>query len=325
MEIGESTLSGADVLLHHFFERQAELRPGKTAVVWGGEEMTYGELERRANQVARYLRGNGIGNGSAVGLLLPRSAELYVALLGILKAGAAYVPLDPEYPPERLQFILADCGARALVTTSALAAKAGKFAGKLVQLETQAGEIAAEPETKLSARETGATGRDACYIIYTSGSTGRPKGVLIEHRSACNLVEAEGEIFQVQPGDRVYQGFSIAFDASVEEIWLAFFARAVLVAATREMVQDPAGLGRRLTVAGVTVLSCVPTLLAMLEDDIPTLRLLILGGEECPQGLVNRWCRRGRISFIRCGPTFYIGGLMDGSLQPKTFSRHCSL
>ena len=141
---------------------------------------------------------------------------------------------------------------------------------KLLALDECQREIAAQPADRLSRADTGTTPEDLCYVIYTSGTTGKPKGVEIEHRSACHLVRAEGKLFQVQPRDRVYQGFSLAFDASVEEVWLAFFAGATLVVGTKEMVRSGAALSRMLADAGVTVLSCVPTLLAMMDEDVPT-------------------------------------------------------
>lgn len=290
-------------MLHELFEQQAEARADQTALVCGDEGMTYVELERRANQLARFLRARGVRRGDCVGLWLPRSLEAYVALLGILKAGAAYVPLDPEFPAERAGFILSDCQARALVTTSELASRVGAFRSQVVALDERQREIAAQPTDRLARADTGATPEDRCYVIYTSGTTGKPKGVEIEHRSACHLVRAEGKLFQVQPRDRVYQGFSLAFDASVEEVWLAFFAGATLVAGTKEMVRSGAALSRMLTDAGVTVLSCVPTLLAMMDEDVPTLRLLILGGETCPPDLVKRWWRPGRRVVNTYGPT----------------------
>ena len=203
--------------------------------------MTYAEVERRANRLARYLRSRDVKRGDCVAMLLPRSLEVCVALLGILKSGAAYVPLDPGFPAERVGFILADCQARALVTTKSLATKAVNFPGEIIALDECQTEIASQPATRLSSAEIGATPEDLCYIIYTSGSTGQPKGVQIEHRSACHLVRCEGQIFQVRPEDRVYQGFSIAFDASVEEVWLAFFAGATLVVGNDEMVHAGAG------------------------------------------------------------------------------------
>ena len=322
--------------------------------------MTYGELERRANQLARLLRSRGVRRGDCVGLWLPRSLDAHVALLGILKSGAAYVPLDPEYPAERVSFILSDCQAKALVTTSELAFVVGQasrlsppansmnlaspescgrfplspsegeragvrgpfwplgsgarsasngrgflssFQGEVLALDQVQQELATQAAARISRAETGTTPDDLCYVIYTSGTTGRPKGVEIEHRSACHLVRAEAKLFEVQPSDRVYQGFSLAFDASVEEVWLAFFAGATLVVGTKEMVRSGAALSRMLANAGVTVLSCVPTLLAMMDKDIPTVHLLILGGEACPPDLVNRWWRPGRRVFNTYGPT----------------------
>ena len=367
-------------LLHELFEQQADVHPESIALVCGEQRMTYGELERQANQLARFLRGRGVRRGDHVGLWLPRSLDAHIALLGILKAGAAYVPLDPEYPAERVGFILSDCQARVLVTSSELAAQAGVafpftpatspgesekvrrrldptdglgnvdrlssipskpgqgrgrlvpasskpvisagdepspplpkdarrcvqlgvFSGEILALDERQGEIAAQPSDRLGRAETGATPGDLCYVIYTSGTTGSPKGVEIEHRSACHLVRAEGKLFQVQSSDRVYQGFSLAFDASVEEVWLAYFAGATLVVGTREMVRSGAALSRKLAEAGVTVLSCVPTLLAMMEEDAPTVRLLILGGETCPPDLVKRWWQPQRRVFNTYGPT----------------------
>ena len=290
-------------LLHELFERQSEAHPQNIALICAGESLSYSEVEQRANQLARHLRGRGVKRGDCVAMLLPRSPAVCIALLGILKAGAAYVPLDHGFPAERVGFVLADCKARALVTTASLAAKASNYRGEIIALDEQEIEIKARQVTRLNSAETGTTPEDLCYIIYTSGSTGQPKGVQIEHRSACHLVRCEGEIFKVQPEDRVYQGFSIAFDASVEEIWLAFYAGAMLVVGDDEMVHAGAALSRMLTDAGVTVLSCVPTLLSMMDEDVTSVRLLILGGEQCPPDLVKRWWRPGRRVVNTYGPT----------------------
>ncbi len=291
------------VLLHEIFEAQADLRPEAVAVSDGREEVTYAGLEARANRLARYLRGRGVGRGSAVGLLLPRSADAYAAILAILKAGAAYVPIDPEYPQERATFILENSRAAALVTNAELASRAPEFGGEVIRVDADRAAIAAESAARLEPGEAGVGPLDLCYIIYTSGSTGRPKGVMIEHRNARHLVRAEGRIYGVRPDDRVYQGASLAFDLSVEEIWLAFHAGATLIPATPQMVHAGPDLSRLLTERGVTVLSAVPTLLSMLAEDIPTLRVLIFGGEACPDWMVARWARRGRTLFNTYGPT----------------------
>jgi non-ribosomal peptide synthetase-like protein len=290
-------------LLHELFEHQASAYPDSIALDCADQRLSYAELECRANQLARFLRSRGVRRGDCVGLWFERSLNAYIAVLGILKAGAAYVPLDPDYPAERAGFILSDCKARMLVTSSELASRLGGFNGEVLALDEREPEIAAQPRDRLDRAESGAMPEDLCYIIYTSGTTGRPKGVEIEHRSAAHLVRVEGRLFQVQPHDRVYQGFSLAFDASVEEVWLAFFAGATLVAGTREMARSGAALSRKLAEARVTVLSCVPTLLAMMDEDVPTVRLLILGGETCPPDLVRRWWRPGRRVFNTYGPT----------------------
>ena len=290
-------------LLHEIFERSAAAAEGQIALACGDERMTYGELEQRANQLARHLRSLGVTSGSHVALLLPRSMDVYVALLAALKAGAAYGPLDPDYPADRVEYILADVKADVLVTVSAQRAQAGNFAGRIVILDHDLKAIAGEPTTTLTRRDTGKTPQDVAYVIYTSGTTGRPKGVQIEHRSACHLVRAEGALFNVRPTDRVYQGFSIAFDASVEEVWLAFFAGATLVVGTREMAQSGPTLSRLLNEAGVTVFSTVPTQLAMMTEDVPGVTLLIVGGEACPADLVTRWARKGRRMVNTYGPT----------------------
>jgi non-ribosomal peptide synthetase-like protein len=292
----------APQLLHEFFEVQATARPDNVAVITPGRMLTYRQVDEAANRLARFLRAHGIGPGSLVGLLLPRGASVYIGLLGILKAGAGYVPLDPDYPPDRISYILSDCRAGALVTVSELADKAD-FPGKGVLLDRQADELAEMPSERLAPAETKASPGDLCYIIYTSGSTGKPKGVELEHRSVCNLVQVERQMFRVRPDDRVFQGFSIAFDASVEEVWLAFASGAALVVGTSEMVHAGPALSGMLTEARVTVFSTVPTLLSMLDEDIPTVRLLILGGEACPPDLVQRWSRPYRRMFNTYGPT----------------------
>ena len=290
-------------ILPGFFEAQADAHPGAVAVIWGETELSYGELEAKANRVARWLRAKGVRRGDRVGLWMARSPELYAALLGVLKAGAAYVPMDPSFPAERAEFILRDCDARWLIADAELKARAASFAGEVLVISQAKDELEGVSKARLSREETGVQPADLAYIIYTSGTTGRPKGVAIEHRSVCHLVRVERELFGVTPPDRVYQGFSVAFDASVEELWLAFCAGAALVPATREMETAGEGLSGLLAGAGVTVLSCVPTLLAILGADIPTVRLLILGGEVCPAELVNRWWRPGRRLFNTYGPT----------------------
>lgn len=295
-----------DELLHDLFESSVDQGPGRTAVVCGAASLTYLELDERANRIARCLRARGVGREDRVAILLPRSEQVYAAILAVLKAGAAYVPLDPETPADRAAFILKDCGAKCLVSVSGLADKPGSGApggAPALLLDADAREIEAAPCSRISRAETGSARGDLCYVIYTSGTTGRPKGVEVEHRNATSLVRAEARLYGVRPEDRVFQFFSIAFDASVEEIWMAFFTGAVLVAGTPDMIRAGPEFSRALARAGVSALSCVPTFLSMVEEDIPTLRLLVLGGEVCPADIAKRWCRPGRRVFNTYGPT----------------------
>ena len=290
-------------LLHRFFETQVDQHPDQTAVEFGAERLSYRELDDAANQLAHHLQGLGVSSESCVGFWLPRSMNVYVTLLGILKSGGAYVPLDAEYPADRVAYILNDCGIETVITTSDYTNRLGDFQGIVVLIDQDWPTISACPTTRLPAVGVQALPENLCYVIYTSGSTGKPKGVQIEHRNAVHLVRTEAARFAIRPDDRVYQGFSIAFDASVEELWLAWCAGATLVAALPDMVHAGPDLPRLLTDAGVTVLSCVPTLLAMMEGDLPTVRILIVGGEACSRDLVRRWCKPGRRMFNTYGPT----------------------
>ncbi len=289
--------------LHQLFEATADRSPQLPAVEMGGRSLSYGELEARANRIAHLLGARGACRGSHVALFLPRSLDVYATLLGILKCGAAYVPLDPEYPRERVSQILQDSGARILVSVSGLAARLGPGTYATVLLDQEGPALEAQSSSRIPRSQTGVGPEDPCYAIFTSGSTGRPKGVSVPHRAACNLVRTEGQIFGVGPQDRVFQGFSIAFDASVEEVWLAFHAGATLVAGSAEDMRSGPELPSRLSRAGITVLSTVPTLLSTFQDDIPGLRLLILGGEACPADLAQRWARPGRRLVNTYGPT----------------------
>ena len=306
-----------DERLHQLFEASVDRYPERIALECGDERLTYAEVDRRANQFARYLRANGVGPGALVAFLLPRSTAHIITLLAILKTGAAYVPLDPETPADRVAYIITDCHIHSLVTTTDYLDHLGPLDCQIIEWDTEQPAIARQPAQRLTPLEVYIGQRDLCYIIYTSGSTGRPKGVQLEHRSVCHLVRAEAQIFQVRPDDRVFHGFSIAFDASVEEVWLALYAGATLVVGTAEMVHAGPALAQQLAASRVSVLSCVPTLLSMLDDEIPALRLLIVGGESCPQDLVNRWSQPGRRMVNTYGPTEATVIATFGDLLPE--------
>lgn len=299
-ELDESIVK--DECLHYLFEATADRYPKNTALVFGNSEITYNEFERKSNKLARYLRNNGVITGDTVGLLLKPSIELYISIIAIMKAGAAYVPIDTGAPGDRIDFISEDCSLKKLITSSALNTVITDK-NKVIYIDKAVEEVDKCSGERLDHSEVSVKGTDVCYIIYTSGSTGRPKGVLTEHRNACNLVRAEQKIYKVVPEDRVYQGFTIAFDASVEELWMAFYNGAALIIPTQEMKQSGAELSKYLTKLGVTVFSTVSTLLSMLEEDIPTVRLLIQGGESCTEQIIKKWYKPGRRMFNTYGPT----------------------
>ncbi len=288
-----------DETLQERFEAAAHRHPQRPAVDEEGRVCTYAELEARANRLARLLQTRGVGRGSFVGLRLPRGLGAYTALLAILKAGAAYVPLDPEFPGARVRTVAQDCGMALLLSSSRLPL-GEELPCPTLDLEALPDELASSSPEALPA-QSGV--EDLAYVIYTSGSTGTPKGVPVSHRSVCTLVRAEARLFGPQPEDRVFQGFSLAFDASVEELWLALASGACLVAGTPRFFQSGPDLGLRLTEAQVSIFSTVPTLLGMMEGALPTLRLLILGGEACPAELVKRWSRPGLSMVNTYGPT----------------------
>jgi non-ribosomal peptide synthetase-like protein len=271
------------------------------AISFRGSEITYEELDRRANRIAWWLFSRGLGRGSLVAILLERSSDTYACILGVLKAGAAYVPIDPEYPLNRIQYILADSKAKCLITRSENVPDG--FQGIVLRIDAKSDGVEAQPSERIPEVQVGALPEDLCYVIYTSGSTGRPKGVEVEHRNAAHLIAAEGEIFRVVGEDRVCQAASLSFDLSVEEIWLAFRAGATLIPCPPELSHGGPDFSQFLNASGVTVLSTVPTLVSTLDDDVPTLRLLILGGEVCPEWLVERWWKPGRRVVNTYGPT----------------------
>ncbi|MDA8230415.1 MAG: amino acid adenylation domain-containing protein [Magnetospirillum sp.] len=287
--------------LHAIFAATAAASPDKVAIIFGSRRVAYGELAARSDAVAQALRARGLGRGSFIGLWLDRSIDLHVALLGILKAGAAYIPFDADTPVDRVAACLADCSAAAVLVDRTTAARAGTLPAPMLF----AGALAAETPRPASGAAAGmdSGSQDPAYAIYTSGSTGRPKAVAIGHRNICHYLRAANEIYGLVAEDVVFQGASVAFDLSLEEIFLPYLAGATLWVAGRETMQATDRLCNVLDEAGITVLDTVPTLLALLPRDVPSLRVVILGGEACPPAVAERWCRPGRRLFNSYGPT----------------------
>ncbi len=288
--------------LPDLLEATAQRVPGQAALVFGDRTLRYAELDRAADRAAHHLIGFGIGPNQFVGLWLPRGVDLLVMQLAITKAGAAWLPFDAETPIERIAVCLADAGATSLVVAEEWIDCAATL--RTIRILGQ-GMLSADPESDPPSwrRRTGLLPTHPAYAIYTSGSTGKPKGIVISHRSICHFLRSENSVLGVHEHDRVYQGFSVAFDMSFEEIWIAWLVGATLWIAEKALAIDPEALPAALENAGVTVLHAVPTLLAMFPREVAGLRLINLGGEACPESLADRWATPDRALFNTYGPT----------------------
>jgi amino acid adenylation domain-containing protein/FkbM family methyltransferase len=277
--------------IERLFEEQAARTPDAVAVVFEDRRLSYRELDARANQLAHYLGGLGVGPETLVGVCMERSPEMVVALLGIMKAGGAYVPLDPAYPSERLAFILDDVRAPVVLTQQHLGGLLPPHAARIVGVDSEWELISRESEAR-----PGAVGAEdeLAYVIYTSGSTGRPKGVMIEHRSICNRLLWMQAEFPLGAEDCVLQKTVFSFDASVWEIFVPLFAGARLVLAKPDGHRDSAYLVRTIAEQKVTTVQLVPSMLGVfLEEpglaDCTSLKRFYCGGERLPGSLRDRF------------------------------------
>ncbi|MEO6191568.1 MAG: amino acid adenylation domain-containing protein, partial [Thermoanaerobaculia bacterium] len=253
----------AEALVHELFEAQAARTPEAPAVSFGGEVLTYRQLDERAGRLARRLRRLGVGPDARVGLCLERSAEMVVALLAILKAGGAYVPLDPAHPAERLGMILADAGIAVLVTEERLLPVLPPHAAALLCLDRDAAEIAAgEPRP----RERTAVADNLAYVLFTSGSTGRPKGVQVTHRGLANLLRSVAERPGIGPGDVTLALTTITFDIAAFEIFGPLIAGGRVVVATRDEAADGRLLAARIEAVRPTLVQGTPATWRLLVD-----------------------------------------------------------
>ncbi len=300
----EGSHTQSTTLLHELFEMQAAARPDHIAVEYGDEQMTYGELDIYSNQIAQYLRRKGVKPGALVGLYLSKSTRLYAAILGVLKAGAGYIPIDPKFPMERVNDILTDSDAFLAISEGSLADDlVANVSITAVRLDQEHAQISVEPRKSILSASIGLNDSDVCYVIYTSGSTGRPKGVMIEHRNALAFVSSLSTVYQLTQNERIYQGFSVAFDASVEEIWAAFSLGNTLVVPEESISRSPLDTSEFIAKNKITFFSTIPTFLAMIDREMPTLTTLILGGEVCTPELVQRWAKPGCRMLNTYGPT----------------------
>jgi amino acid adenylation domain-containing protein/non-ribosomal peptide synthase protein (TIGR01720 family) len=304
----------AGALVYELIEAQVARTPASPALVMNGETLTYGELNRRANRLAHHLRRLGAGPESRVALLLERSFDMVVSLFAVLKAGAAYVPLDPAYPAGRLAFVLADSHAMALVTRARLIGTVPVPAGlRVVDLDAEAPALAAASgENPVRAADPA----NLAYAIYTSGSTGEPKGVLVPHRGLISLARMLARMYGAGPGRRVLQLFSFGFDASMWDLLMALPNGGTLCVAPEEARSGGAPLERLLREERVEIVTLPPSLLAVLPaSELPGVRTVTVTGEACPSEVVAVWAP-GRRFFNGYGPTETTVGATIGRCWP---------
>jgi amino acid adenylation domain-containing protein len=281
------------------FARHVARSPEAPALIFGAEVISYAELDARANRAARRLRALGAGPERPVAVCFERSADLITAVLAILKSGAAYLPLDPAYPQERLDGMAGDAGTVLILAHRSLAAR---FASNPIPVAVWE-EVAAAAAAESATLEFSALPGNLAYVIYTSGSTGRPKGVMIEHAAWARLADFQQRACGLGPGDRVLQFSSISFDASVWEISLALASGAALVAAPAAELLPGEPLAATLRAQGISCVLLPPSALAHLPPEaFPRLRVLIAGGEASWPDLVARWAP-GRKFINAYGPT----------------------
>ncbi|PMB43198.1 non-ribosomal peptide synthetase [Fischerella thermalis CCMEE 5330] len=300
-----------DQCIHQLFAAQVERTPNAVAVVFADQQLTYRELNEKANQLAHYLQKLGVQPEVPVGICVERSLEMAIAILAILKAGGAYVPIDPNYPQERIAYILANSQALVLLTQEKLIKELPEHQACLVCLDTDWQAISQESRSNPFSN-TGS--ENLAYVIYTSGSTGTPKGVLITHKSLVNFTEAAVVEYGLTQGDRVLQFASISFDAAAEEIYPCLTCGGTLVLRTDEMLSDGQTFLQKCQDLKLTVLDLPTAYWQQLMSDIATadlrlpdsLRLVIIGGEQAQGKQVEIWrnCVGDRQELINTyGPT----------------------
>ena len=290
-----------DETLAEIFAATVAKSPMQIAMIEGERKLSYAQVDQTATAIARGLVLQGVGPGDVVGLYLPRGADLLVAQIAIAKTGAAWLPFDSETPRDRISVCLSDAKAKGLLTTE-------EFAKRIPDLQFQVwpitGPIAKPSKAKLvDPRTRGHSAQSVAYMIYTSGSTGVPKGIAITNQNICHYLRASNSIFGITGTDVMFQGCSVAFDLSMEEIWIPLMVGATLWVVNGETLADTEALPGLMRKAGVTAIDTVPTLLALLMGDVPTLRTVIVGGEACPPSLVGRFATGGRRLFNSYGPT----------------------
>jgi amino acid adenylation domain-containing protein len=308
---GDRATVVSDESVIRLFERQCKLTPDAIAVSHEDRQLTYAQLNERANRLARYLTRLDVGPEVLVGICIERSAEMVIAVLATLKARGAYVPLDPSYPADRLAYMLNDSGIRVLLTEGRLFASHPYYTGTIVNLDDDAEAINACGHEDLTEAPGPA---NLAYVIYTSGSTGNPKGTMIEHHSLTNFTMAAIDAYEVSASDRILQFASLSFDASVEEILPALCSGATVVLRTDAMLSSAADFLKKCDEFEITMLDLPTAYWHELTDELAvdnltlpqSLRLIILGGEAALPERLASWRRHAgdRVRLVNSyGPT----------------------
>jgi amino acid adenylation domain-containing protein len=289
--------------VHELIEEQASRTPDAVAVVFENRQLTYRELNTKANQLARHLQNLGVGPDSLVAICVERSLEMIIGLLGVLKAGGAYVPLDPKYPKDRIAFVLEDAAAAVLLTQGHLVEAMPASAARLIRLDEDWPTIAAESETKV---KSAVTAEHLAYVIYTSGSTGLPKGVEIPHQALANFLISMKERPGLTARDVILAVTTVSFDIAGLEIFLPLVTGARLVLVSRDDAADGFRVLHHLKANKATVLQATPSTWRMLLDakwaGNPQLKMLC-GGEPMPRELANQLLAKGGELWNMYGPT----------------------
>ena len=294
---------GNDAALHSLFETSVDREPERTALMFQDSSLTLTDLEQRANRIAHRLRQMGAGPGQLVAVCLDRSTDLVAVLLGVLKSGAAYVPLDPSYPTDRLAYVLRDTNAKILVTNDGATEHLGEIPCSALNLDLHGREVESQPDTR---PDPLAGPDDLAYVIYTSGSTGNPKGVQVEHRAVVNFVRAMADRPGLSTHDRLLAVTTVSFDIAVLEIFLPLYVGATIVLAPREIAVDPEALHRAISRFDITVMQATPATWSMLLEAGWTgsskLRILC-GGDTLSEDLAVKLLPRCAQLWNMYGPT----------------------
>ena len=292
-----------DKTLHELFEATVASYPDKVAVQYDQTQLSYAQLNSRANQLAHHLTALGVKKGDLIGLSMARSAEMMIGLFGIMKAGAAYLPLDPDYPLDRLHFILEDAAAPLLITQDDLRGKWDGFAGKIVTLDSDWATIATQPAHNPA---VAMSADDLVYIIHTSGSTGKPKGVQLRHRNVVNFLTSMRQKPGLTANDILMAVTTLSFDIAVLELYLPLVVGGKVIIASPEINADGALMAQTLVDEGVTVMQATPASWKLMLNNgwegKKDLRILC-GGEELPRELAEQLIPRGAELWNMYGPT----------------------